>query len=155
MESVNVSNDKYKTILEHQGFCVCGISGSSMMPMLRMGKDTIVLEPIKRKLKKYDVIMFKRPSTGKYVCHRIIKIKNGNFLICGDNQWQREYGIKESDIIGILTGFYRKEKYISVNNFWYKIYYHFIVASWPIRMIKDKCKCIIKRILKRGCENGK
>ena len=59
--------------------------GISMLPMLRQGKDTVTLSPIVGKLKKYDLPLYQRQD-GKYVLHRIVKVKDGFFTMAGDNQ---------------------------------------------------------------------
>lgn len=149
MESL--SNDVYYQAIEKYGRYVGTTSGISMRPMLISGKDSVVLEKPNRPLKKYDCVMYKRKN-GKYVLHRIIKIKNGNYIICGDNLWRKEYDITDNEIIGLLTGFYKKEKYISVDNKWYKIYYHLRVFFRPLRFIKwliIKVLSKIKRIFIR------
>ena len=59
-------------------------TGISMLPTVIPNEDCVVLiEP--KNVKKYDLILFTRPN-GKYVLHRIIKIKNGEYIIKGDNQ---------------------------------------------------------------------
>ena len=117
-----------------------------MMPMIRSGVDTVVLKKPKGKIKKYDCVLYYRKSSGKYVLHRVIKVKDENLVICGDNQWQKEYGIKEEDIIAVLDGFYKKEKYITIDKFSYKLYYHFRVFFRPFRMIKSKVRSFLSKI---------
>ncbi len=59
-------------------------SGDSMRPTIVPEQDCVVLiEP--KDIKKYDLVLFTRKS-GKFVLHRIIKIKNGEYKIKGDNQ---------------------------------------------------------------------
>ena len=59
-------------------------TGISMLPTVIPNEDCVVLvEP--KNIKKYDLILFTRPN-GKYVLHRIINIKNGEYIIKGDNQ---------------------------------------------------------------------
>ena len=143
MESYN--KDVYVEAIEKYGRYVGTTVGTSMRPMIRSGKDSIVLEKPTREFKKYDCVMYKRKN-GKYVMHRIVKIKNGELIICGDNQYTLEYGITKENIIGILTGFYRKEKYIPVDKFSYKVYYHLRVFFRPIRIIKGKIRSVLSKI---------
>ncbi|MBR5309685.1 MAG: S24/S26 family peptidase [Oscillospiraceae bacterium] len=94
--------------------------GISMLPMLREGKDSVLLSPVDGKLKKYDIPLYQRDN-GKYVLHRIVSV--GETYTCiGDNQFSYENGIRDDQIIAVVTGFYRKEKFISIENPLYKIY---------------------------------
>lgn len=48
------------------------VKGNSMMPLLRNGKDEVVVGPYdKEELKLFDVILFRQ--TDRYVLHRIIQ----------------------------------------------------------------------------------
>ncbi len=138
-----MNNISYKDIIEEKGMYVATPIGKSMWPMLRNRVDTVKLvKPIT--LKKYDVILYLRKN-GQYVLHRIIKVRKNDFILSGDNQWQKEPGITQDMIIGVVDGFYRKEKYIKNNNFLYKMYYHF----WTrIKFIK-KFIFILKRLIKK------
>ena len=71
--------------------------GVSMLPTILPLKDSIVLVE-KENLQKNDIVLYKR-NNGMYVAHRIISIKNGEYIMCGDNQTALEKGITESMII--------------------------------------------------------
>ena len=60
--------------------------GVSMRPLLREGKDLMIIEKRtdKTKLVPGMAVLFERP-TGDLVLHRIYKCKPGGFLILGDN----------------------------------------------------------------------
>ena len=47
--------------------------GTSMLPMLKDGRDQVVLSPLPDKLKKYDLPLYRREN-GQYVLHRIVKV---------------------------------------------------------------------------------
>lgn len=94
--------------------------GTSMLPMLHQGRDTVELSPLPEKLKKYDLPLYQRDN-GQYVLHRIVKV--GEAYTCiGDNQFQLEYPVRHDQMIGLVTAFTRDGKKISVTNFRYKAY---------------------------------
>ena len=96
--------------------------GKSMLPMLRDGEDVVVLSKPNGKLHLFDIPLYRR-SNGAYVLHRIVNFDaDGNYVLCGDNQFALEHGIKDSDIIGVVTAFYRKGKAYSVTSFSYRLY---------------------------------
>lgn len=117
-----------------------------MYPMLRSGTDTIVIERYKGKLKKYDVPLYKK--NGKYILHRVIRVLPDSYIMRGDNCFQEEYGIPESQILGILTGFYRKNRYVSVENRIYKGYVKVWCMLYPLRKFIRITRGFIKS---RGC----
>ena len=94
--------------------------GSSMLPMLRDGLDTVTLSPLPEKLKKYDLPLYQREN-GQYVLHRIICV--GETYTCiGDHQYTYEPGVRHEQMIAVVSGFTRKGKSFSVNDLRYRIY---------------------------------
>lgn len=88
-------------VLENNSTVTITASGHSMEPLIRHGKDNVVLKKPERKPRKGDVVFYKRNS-GKLVLHRIIGEDENGFILRGDNQWSKEYGIDESQIIAVL-----------------------------------------------------
>ena len=122
--------------------------GDSMMPLIKQDRDLLIIEPAIGRLKKYDVPLYKRDS-GQYVLHRILKVREDDYVICGDNRWVKEYGIQDRHIIGVLTAVVRDGKEISVNNWKYKLYVHLWCDMFPIRAFIVHAVNKIKRIIRR------
>ncbi len=121
--------------------------GTSMRPMLRQGIDRIELAPITRPLKKYDLPLYIRDS-GQYVLHRIVKV--GKTYTCmGDNQRQKEPGIRPDQMLAVTSGFYRGEKYHSVGAWYYKLYCRLWPLYRPVRPWCHRGKRLLRRLLKR------
>lgn len=97
--------------------------GKSMLPMINGTTDSVKIEKLNRKIKKYDVLLYQQPNNGLFIIHRVIGFdKNANPIFCGDNEFTLEYGVKKENVKGILTEFVHKEKNKSVNSISYKIY---------------------------------
>lgn len=141
MELLNDS--VYLEAFKKKGFYVGTTKGDSMLPMLREGIDSVVVEPINRKIRRYDCILFRREN-GKYVLHRVLRVKKEGYKMCGDNQWHSEI-VPFNFAIGVLKGFYKKEEYIDINKFSYKVYYHFRTFFRFWRFIKAGFRKIFKR----------
>ena len=107
--------------------------GTSMLPMLRQGIDQVVLAPMPDRLKKYDLPLYQREN-GQFVLHRIVKV--GEAYTCvGDNQFALEPGLRQEQMIGVVTAFYRGKKEYRVTDLSYRIYCRFWHASRPIRWL--------------------
>ena len=124
--------------------------GISMLPMLRQGKDAVILSPAPEKLKKYDLPLYQRDD-GKYVLHRIVGV--GELYSCvGDNQFAVEKGLRHDQMIAVVTSFSRDGKDHSVNSVGYRVYCRFWHYSRPVRRIwrgicsrlARLCKCFSK-----------
>lgn len=113
--------------------------GISMLPLVVAGRDSVVLEKVPEKLKKYDVVLYQRRS-GMYVLHRIVGIKNGKYVMCGDNEYVREGGIGHDAIKAYMTMVIRKKKEVSVKSFRYKLYSMVRVKSQHIKWIMKRIK---------------
>lgn len=105
--------------------------GTSMLPMLRQGVDRVVLSPLPERLQKYDLPLYQRDN-GQYVLHRIVQV--GESITCmGDNQIDPEEGLGESQMIGLVTAFYRGNKKVSVADWRYRLYCRIWPVSRPVR----------------------
>lgn len=139
----------YERELQLHGRIIQTNKGTSMMPLLREGRDVMIIERPTGRLKRYDVPLYKRPD-GSYVLHRILKVREGDYVICGDNLYYREYGITDEDIIGVLTGVIRNGKTISTTDLSYRIYSHlwcdFFYIRAAILWSLDKAKGIARRV---------
>jgi len=148
MYTSNETTD-YREILERDGFFMQFPAGVSMRPMLKQGRDTIVIEKLKQSPKENDVVLY-QTDAGKYILHRVIKVKDEGYVIRGDNRIKNEYDVKDRHIIGILTGFYRKDKYINCyTNKWYKFYVIFWRNTFFIRVLFMYPYRCIRRILSK------
>jgi hypothetical protein len=99
--------------LEKEGKCVFPVKGVSMMPMLEQGRDTVVIAPVRGKLKKYELPLYKKGDA--YYLHRIIGVKKKYYVICGDNCILKEK-IPFENVVGVAVGFYKNGKYVSCDN---------------------------------------
>lgn len=117
--------------------------GVSMLPMLRQGIDTVELAPLPEKLKKYDLPVYQYPS-GRYVMHRIVKVRDDCCICLGDNTYRYE-SIHREQMIGIVSAFKRGDKRIEVSAWHYRLYCRVWVAIFPIRRFLRRALGWIKR----------
>ena len=121
-------------------------NGTSMLPMLRQGIDGVVLCAVPENLRKYDLPLYRRDN-GMFVMHRIVKV--GKTYTCvGDNQFHLEKGLRQDQMIAVVTGFYRGDRYYPVSALSYQIYCRFWHYTRFIRRVWRAVKRRIKRFLK-------
>ena len=125
--------------------CVSTTVGDSMYPMLRNRKDTVIIAPALQPLKRYDLPLYRRPD-GQYVLHRILHVKKDGYEICGDNRWHREYPVPQEWVLGVVTGFYRDDSYISADDLGYRLYVHLWCDFFWLRVLILRAKNILHRL---------
>ena len=134
--------------LEKNGSLVFTNKGVSMMPLLRQDRDLMVIEKKgPERCKKYDVVLFKRGQ--KYGLHRILKVREQDYYIVGDNCRKGEY-VKDEQILGILTQVVRDGKTITPDNIGYKLYVHLWCDFYPVRVFLLRTKALVRAVLRRG-----
>lgn len=131
-----MSKSTFEEELKEKGVLVYTNVGTSMRPLIRQGKDVMIIKSFDNccKLKKMDVPLYKREN-GQYVLHRIIKVNKEGYVIRGDNTYSNEYGVTDSQILGVLSGVIRNGKEISVNSLGYKVYSYFWLYTYYIRKV--------------------
>lgn len=119
--------------LEKHGYFVYTNVGVSMMPLLRQGRDLMVIRKRgEERLKKYDAVLFKREN-GQYILHRILRVREDDYFIIGDNCITGEY-VKDTQILGVLKEVVRDGKTISVEDKKYQRYVHLWCDFLPVRI---------------------
>ena len=136
----------FEEMLEEKGYIVYTNVGTSMMPLLRQRRDIIeIRKKGPERCRKYDAVLYKRG--GKYILHRIIKVREKDYVIVGDHCIWREWGITDDQILGVMTRVIRNGKTITPDQFLYRIYVHLWVDFYPIRATILYCKALIRGVL--------
>ncbi len=120
------------------------VTGISMFPFLSNRRDQVTVGNADH-IKKYDVVLHRRKD-GDYILHRVIGIKNGTYIIAGDNETEKEYGVEKSQIIAKVVGFTRKGIEIDPGNPVYKLYSRVWVFVFPLRRIILEVLIRIRRL---------
>ncbi len=94
------------------------VEGWSMSPFLIHRRDTVYFRRPHRKLRRGDVVFYRR-ATGQYVMHRICRIRREGFYLVGDAQQEIEGPLEESQIFALITAVERKGKRIGPRDPWW------------------------------------
>lgn len=142
-----MSKSTFEEEIRKNGKLIFTNVGDSMLPLIREKRDLLIIEKAEGRLQKYDIPLYKRDS-GQYVLHRILRVRQEDYVICGDNRWQREYGITDRHIIGVLTGIVRDGKTLPLSGCRYRLYVLLWCGFFPIRWIVFRARDFIKRRIK-------
>lgn len=92
------------------------VTGMSMYPFLREGRDSVELSSVTYDaLKRGDIVLIRR-ETGQYVLHRLLKKDRDRFFIIGDAQQWVEGPLEPSQLLAYVTSIKRGKQIISCNN---------------------------------------
>lgn len=122
--------------IKELGYAVVPITGTSMLPLLKEGRDLVDLEPCSQeRLKKGDVVLYKK-NDGTLVLHRIIKTENGEFFtVLGDHQFNNDERVNNNQIIAVACGFFIKRRYVNEKTQWYRMYKKIWLCNLNFRRI--------------------
>lgn len=144
----------FEELLNRDGHLAFTNKGVSMMPLLRQGKDVMLIRKKgPERCKRLDAVLFRRPRRRKeqdaYVLHRILRINpDGSYWIVGDNCVTGDT-VREEQVIGILTGVVRGKRTIRVTDPGYRLYVNTWCRWYRVRIFLLKARNFIKRGAKR------
>lgn len=117
--------------------------GTSMLPLLRQGIDSVALRRLDRQPQKFDILFYKRQD-GSFILHRVKEVTNEGIVLWGDNHTMLEYGITEENIIGYAARIFRGDKELDCQSLWYRLY----LWLWQFKAIRRVLLPIAYRLRK-------
>ena len=117
--------------------------GTSMLPLIRQGRDSVALRRLDRPPRKYDILFYRR-ADGSFVLHRVHSVRPEGLVLWGDNQHMLEYGVSKDQIIGCVTRVFRDDRELDCNGFGYKLY----LMLWQFKPIRKVVLTIGYRLRK-------
>lgn len=143
-----LSSENVREVIDRVGFIVNYPVGVSMLPLLRAGKDSVVVSRLERDPSENDVVLYSRGN--ELILHRIISVKNGNYIIRGDNCLNKETDVTRSDMLGVMTAFYRGDKLYDVKkSCFYRIYVATLPVHLTLRRFFKRTRVFLGRLKKR------
>lgn len=121
------------------------LSGESMRPILRKNRDTVTVIPVYRRLKRGDIVLFRR-NDGMNVIHRIAKIKGETVVTLGDNCVYRDDPVNISQVWGIAVLAVRDGKKIRLDSTVSRLFGILPLVARPLRSLWRKIRRIGSKI---------
>lgn len=145
----NVQHRTIEEVLLETGKYIGPTVGTSMLPMLKNRRDTIVVRAKTERLQPLDVALYKRGDA--YILHRVLSVTDEGYIIRGDNCYFDEI-VPEEAVIGVLTEFFRKKKHYFCTDKKYLRYVKRRLKSYKLRrtLLRPRLKIVsaIKKPIK-------
>lgn len=134
MGTASIAHENLAQALREQGFVVTPIKGTSMLPLLRQEKDTVVVVPAEpSQVEPMDVVLFHDRQRDRYVLHRLIAKDADTLTTLGDNCTSCERFPREW-LLGRLSSVYRGERELPLDSPAYRAYVTLWCRPWQARM---------------------
>ena len=79
---------------------------------------------------------------------RVLRVREKDYVLCGDNRWRKETGVTDRHVIGVLTAVVRDGKELSVKDRRYRLYVLLWCGLFPLRALLLKSLRVMKRAAK-------
>ena len=124
------------------------LEGSSMMPLIRRGKDPVTIAPLQRPVRIGDVVLL---TTGadRYVVHRVWKINGKQIRTLGDNCVNPDPWINEDCILGQVILYSRNKVKHRLDTAAARLWGRAWMALFPIRKCWLKVRSSIGRCYRK------
>ena len=124
--------------------------GVSMKPLIRQEKDHFLILPkTDARCRRFDVVLYRRKN-GDYVLHRVMKVREKDYGIRGDNTYKMEYGVTDDQILGVMSAFSRNGgPWISVDDWRCRVYVRIWSAIYPLRWTYVKARRLAARLVRK------
>ena len=126
------------------------VTGNSMWPTLAHSRDEVAVSPCDN-VKRGDIVLL-CPIEGRYVLHRVCKVRQNRVYTCGDGNCHRDGDFPTACVLGRVTTLYRAGKEIAATRGLYRLYSHLWLLLYPLRPLL--LKCLRRMARRRGGSHG-
>ena len=132
-------------LLQEAQFVPLVISGNSMSPFLRHGRDTVYLSKLATPPKRGDMILYQRDN-GRFILHRVYRVGT-TYTMVGDAQTLLETGIRPDQMLARVDTVRRKGKLLRKGNFCWDFFEKVWIRMLAIRPIARSAYSHLKQLL--------
>ena len=130
------------------------LSGDSMRPLIRKGKERVTILPVTRPLMIGDIVLFHDKTSGRYVVHRVFRMENDKLQTLGDFCVHPDRWMDRSWVYGIVTEIHYRNRCFSTDSNFSRAFGRVWTAIRPIRPIYIGIHRGIRRVYRR-CFGGR
>ena len=152
MESRIITNNEFFSLVEQElqenGHVRFRVKGTSMQPMLRNGRDEVLLKARgNREPKVGDICLFR--FNGSHILHRCIRIQGPVFYMRGDNILHKEEHCGIDGVLGMVEKIYRDEVIYLPDDPMWKIRTRIHRRKLEVRFRLSQFKSRVGRVLRK------
>lgn len=130
------------------------LSGDSMRPLIRMGKERVTILPVTRSPMIGDIVLFHDKIGDRYVVHRVFRIDGNKVQTLGDFCIHPDRWMDISWVYGIVTDIHYRTLGFSTDSKFSRVFGRVWMAIRPIRPMYIGIHQII-RLVRRRCFGGR
>ena len=123
------------------------LEGDSMRPLIRRGKDPVTIVPLSRPLEVGDVVLFHLGE--RYIVHRLWRMQNGMVRTFGDNCWNPDPWIPQSQVLGLVVKYSRNGKVHRLDTQRAKAWGRLWMAIHPVRLCWKRLRSLAGRCYRK------
>ena len=124
------------------------LEGESMRPLIRKGRDPVTIVPVRGELKKGDVVLFTL-GDGRYVVHRVWRLREGLVRTLGDNCVNPEPWFPRAQVLGQVVRFSRNGHAFRLDTPAARAFGRVWMALFPIRRGYKRTRALAGRMYRR------
>lgn len=99
--------EEVATLLEEGRDVTLAPKGSSMLPFIREGRDSVILRR-QPDVEEGDIVLAR--LEGRYVMHRVIMVNRNRLTLMGDGNLEQTETCGKADVLGTVIGIVRDNK---------------------------------------------
>ena len=111
------------------------LSGDSMRPLIRKGKERVTILPVTKPLTIGDIVLFHDKIRDRYVVHRVIRLDDDKVQTLGDFCVHPDRWMDISWVYGIVTEIHYRTRCFSTDSNFSRAFGRVWMAIRPIRPI--------------------
>ena len=112
---------EYEALLREGAELPLVVSGESMLPFLRPGRDTVFLRRPDAPLQRGDIAFYRR-FDGSYILHRVCRAEPGKYWFLGDAQTRVEGPLPERCVFAHVTAVRRGKRLIQPRQLLWRVF---------------------------------
>ena len=124
------------------------LEGESMRPLIRKGRDPVTIVPVRGELKKGDVVLFTL-GDGRYVVHRVWRLREGLVRTLGDNCVNPEPWFPRTQVLGQVVRFSRNGHVFRLDTPAARAFGRVWMALFPMRRGYKRIRALAGRVFPR------
>ena len=124
------------------------LEGESMRPLIRKGRDPVTIVPVRGEMKKGDVVLFTL-GDGRYVVHRVWRLREGLVRTLGDNCVNPEPWFPRTQVLGQVVRFSRNGHVFRLDTPAARAFGRVWMALFPMRRGYKRIRALAGRVFPR------